>query len=54
MPPKLSPKNPVDKSLTLKQQRFVHEYLVEGNATQAAIRAGYASKDATRSLAHGC
>lgn len=28
-------------SLSDKQQRFVHEYLVDLNATQAAIRAGY-------------
>jgi hypothetical protein len=27
-------------ALTLKQQRFVEEYLVDLNATQAAIRAG--------------
>lgn len=28
-------------SLTVKQQRFVEEYCVDFNATQAAIRAGY-------------
>lgn len=28
-------------SLTLKQQRFVDEYLIDFNATQAAIRSGY-------------
>ena len=28
-------------TLTAKQQRFVAEYLVDGNATQAAVRAGY-------------
>lgn len=32
--------------LTAKQQRFVEEYLVDLNATQAAIRAGYAAKHA--------
>jgi phage terminase small subunit len=32
--------------LTPKQQRFVEEYLVDLNATQAAIRAGYAPKSA--------
>ena len=32
--------------LTAKQQRFVEEYLVDLNATQAATRAGYASKTA--------
>lgn len=29
-----------------KQQRFVDEYLVDLNATQAAIRAGYSKKTA--------
>ena len=33
-------------ALTAKQQRFVVEYLVDLNATQAAIRAGYAAKGA--------
>jgi phage terminase small subunit len=32
--------------LTAKQQRFVDEYLVDLNATQAAIRAGYSQKTA--------
>ena len=32
--------------LTAKQQRFVEEYLVDLNATQAAIRAGYSKKTA--------
>lgn len=32
--------------LTPKQQRFVEEYLVDLNATQAAIRAGYSEKTA--------
>lgn len=32
--------------LTPKQQRFVAEYLVDLNATQAAIRAGYSAKTA--------
>lgn len=32
--------------LTPKQQRFVEEYLVDLNATQAAIRAGYSGKTA--------
>lgn len=34
--------------LTDKQQRFVSEYLVDLNATQAAIRAGYSAKTANR------
>lgn len=33
-------------ALTPKQQRFVEEYLVDLNATQAAIRAGYSEKNA--------
>ena len=33
--------------LTAKQQRFVAEYLVDLNATQAAIRAGYANSGAS-------
>lgn len=33
-------------ALTHKQQRFVDEYLVDLNATQAAIRAGYSQKTA--------
>lgn len=32
--------------LTAKQRQFVAEYLVDMNATQAAIRAGYSSKTA--------
>lgn len=32
--------------LTPKQERFVQEYLVDLNATQAAIRAGYSKKTA--------
>lgn len=33
-------------ALTAKQQRFVDEYLIDLNATQAAIRAGYSQKTA--------
>lgn len=33
-------------ALTLKQQRFVEEYLIDLNATQAAIRTGYSAKTA--------
>src|SRR5260221_6011780 len=32
--------------MTLRQRRFVTEYVVDFNATQAAIRAGYAAKGA--------
>ena len=38
-------------NLTTKQERFVEEYLVDLNATQAAIRAGYSEKTAA---AVGC
>lgn len=34
--------------LTDKQKRFVSEYLIDLNATQAAIRAGYSAKTAGR------
>jgi len=33
-------------NMTAKQERFVAEYLIDLNATQAAIRAGYAEKGA--------
>lgn len=44
--------NPVSEStallpLTARQQVFVEEYLVDLNATQAAIRAGYSNRTAT-------
>ncbi len=32
--------------LTEKQKQFVREYLIDLNATQAAIRAGYSAKTA--------
>lgn len=35
-----------DKKLSAKQKRFCEEYLVDLNATQAAIRAGYSPKTA--------
>lgn len=38
--------------LTPKQERFVAEYLVDLNATQAAIRAGYSAKTANRIASH--
>lgn len=34
--------------LTLKQQRFADEYIISGNATDAAIKAGYSKKTANR------
>ena len=35
--------------MTKKQKRFVEEYLIDLNATQAAIRAGY-SPDTAKSI----
>lgn len=32
--------------MTAKQKKFVNEYLIDGNATQAAMRAGYSKKTA--------
>lgn len=37
---------PPEMPLTPKQARFVQEYLIDLNATQAAIRAGYSAKTA--------
>lgn len=34
------------QKLTVKQQRFIDEYIISGNATQAAIKAGYSKKTA--------
>lgn len=36
------------RTLTSKQKRFIQEYLVDENATQAAIRAGYSRKTAAQ------
>ena len=36
----------VTPKLTAKQMRFCEEYLIDFNATQAAIRAGYSKKTA--------
>ena len=38
-----------ERKLTPKQERFVEEYLIDLNATQAAIRAGY-SPDTAKSI----
>jgi len=35
-------------ALTDKQEMFCREYLIDLNATQAAIRAGYSAKTANR------
>lgn len=42
---------PAGKSLTPKQEAFVREYLIDLNATQAAIRAGY-SEDTAGAIGH--
>lgn len=34
--------------LTLKQKKFADEYIISGNATDAAIKAGYSKKTANR------
>ena len=44
-------KEHADVGLTPKQARFVTEYLIDQNATQAALRAGY-SKNGARQTAH--
>lgn len=36
----------MSRKLTAKQARFKDEYLIDNNATQAAIRAGYSAKTA--------
>ena len=36
----------MNAKLTPKQQRFIDEYLIDLNATQAAIRAGYSPRTA--------
>lgn len=36
------------KKLTARQEQFCNEYIVDLNATQAAIRAGYAEKNAAK------
>ncbi|MCD3505661.1 terminase small subunit, partial [Streptococcus equi] len=32
--------------LTIKQQKFIDEYIICGNATEAALKAGYSKKTA--------
>lgn len=41
----------LNHSLTAKQLRWVDEFLLDGNATAAAVRAGYSERSA-RSIAH--
>lgn len=37
---------PMSKRLTIKQQKFADEYIITGNATESAIKAGYSKKTA--------
>lgn len=36
----------LSKKLTIKQKKFADEYIISGNATQAAIEAGYSKRSA--------
>ena len=38
----------ITQKLTQKQQRFVDEYIISGNATRSAIKAGYSKKTARK------
>ena len=42
--------NMTSKELTIKQLRFVDEYLIDLNATQAAIKAGYNANSAKETV----
>ena len=42
------------QTLTPKQARFVDEYLIDLNATQAATRAGYSEKTAEVQASRAC
>jgi phage terminase small subunit len=44
----VAPEGATRRRLTPSQERFVEEYLVDFNATQAAIRAGYSPKTANK------
>ena len=46
LPPGMERRTPLAMALTRRQQIFAHEYLVDLNATQAAIRAGYSARSA--------
>jgi len=41
------PKTPKDMPLTAKRERFIAEYLIDYNATRAALRAGYSAQTAS-------
>jgi len=42
-----------DKELSNKQQAFIDEYIIDMNATQAAIRAGLHKRNTSTNSAHG-
>lgn len=42
------PRHTTESGLTAKQDRFVSEYLVDGNASRSAIAAGYSERTAAR------
>lgn len=44
----------MSRKLTDKQKKFVEEYLIDLNATQACIRAGYKTKDSQQASEIGC
>lgn len=44
--PTKTAKTAADRPMTPRQERFVSEYLIDLNATQAAIRAGYSPRSA--------
>lgn len=45
-PRKIEKKIPPKRGLTAQQEMFIQEYLIDLNATQAAVRAGYSEKSA--------
>ena len=47
--PPASPRALKALTLTPRQRRFVAEYLIDSNASQAFVRAGYSPKHARRS-----
>lgn len=42
------PKHDTASGMTAKQERFVAEYLIDGNATRAAMASGYSERNAAR------
>jgi terminase small subunit-like protein len=44
----------ISAAMTTRQRRFVEEFLIDLNATQATIRAGYSARAANEQSARGC